>query len=511
MIIAVDVLPVRPDGSAGGAAGFAAELITGFAKRPGIEVLVLCGGWNMDYLQKILPSSVKFLQMEGNRKYTGIAVADRLIYKVMQRFRDSKVLKANHVDILYCPFGAAVFKEQGIPAVSTILDIQHEYYPQFFDAGELEHRRKFYRNIVNRVERVACISDYTKETFCSTYGFDPERAKTIYIAIQNRFQKKDASILERLHLQEDSYIVYPANFWEHKNHKLLLNAFSMYAVKHENAKLVLTGNPLEQKQYYDRLLEQFQIQDQAVITGYLTEEELYAVLDGAKGLIYPSLFEGFGIPVAEAMHLHKLIACSNLTSLPEIGCSCIHYFNPKKPDEIYDGIAYLYSGKMTDEMKREYDEKLKTYETEKMVSEYLELFHETIEDKASQIFQEGCAGIYPDGWSSGQVELSVRGKKGSTLEIQLTHPSFAGKKTKIAYRENKYKKSYIVPADQKFVIREKIRQEHACILLDVPKTWIPAVKLKNEDRRKLGVMIHELVIEEADGTRYSIMDLADQD
>lgn len=506
MIIAVDVLPVRPDGSAGGAAGFAVELITGFAKRPDIEVLVLCGGWNKEYLQKMLPSSVRFLQMEGNRKYTGIAAADRFINKVMRHLMDSSVLKANHADILYCPFGAAVFKEQGIPAVSTILDIQHEYYPQFFDAGELEHRRKFYRDIVNRVERVACISDYTKETFCSTYGFDSERAKTIYIAIQNRFQKKDDSILERLRLTQERYIVYPANFWEHKNHKLLLHAFSMYAVEHKNAKLVLTGNPLEQKQYYDRLLEQFHIQDNVVITGYLTEEELYAVLDGAKGLIYPSLFEGFGIPVAEAMHLHKRIACSNLTSLPEIGCSSIHYFNPKKPDEIYDGIAYLYSGEMTDEMKREYDEKLKTYETENMVSRYLELFHEAIEDKASHVFQEGCTGIYPDGWSGRQVEIFVKGKKGSTLEIQLTHPSFAGKKTKIAYRENHYKKSYTVQAGRKFVIREKIRQEQACILLAVPKTWIPAVKLKNEDRRQLGVMIHRLVIEETGGVRYSITD-----
>lgn len=284
MIIAVDVLPIRPDGSAGGAAGFAVELITGIANRQGIEVLVLCGAWNRDYLQKILPASVRLIQIEGSRTYTGIARADRIIDKIMRSLKRRNTLKANRADLLFCPFGAAARKEQGIPTVSTILDIQHEFYPQFFDAGELAHRKKFYQNIVNRVERVACISNYTKETFCSVYGFDKDRAKTIYIAIQNRFQTKDDSVLQRFCLTKDSYLVYPANFWEHKNHKLLLNAFSMYAAKQKQAKLVLTGNPLEQKQYYEKLLERLYIREQVVITGYLKEEELYSILDGAKGL-----------------------------------------------------------------------------------------------------------------------------------------------------------------------------------------------------------------------------------
>ncbi len=503
MRIAVDVLPIRPDGSAGGAAGFATELITGLSKRSGVEVLVLCGEWNRTYLQHILPSSVKLIQMAGDRTYTKIAAVDRLIQKIMRRFGTNGKLKSCRTDILYCPFGAAVFREQGIPVVSTILDIQHEYYPQFFDAKELEHRRKFYRDIVNCVERVACISDYTKETFCQTYGYDPKRADTIYIAIQNRFQKKDDGIRNRLRLEKNSYILYPANFWEHKNHKLLLNAFSMYAAHHKNAVLVLTGNPLEQKQYFEQLLDRLQIREQVVITGYLTQEELYGILDGAKGLIFPSLFEGFGIPVVEAMHLHKRIACSNLTSLPEIGCGSMRYFNPKKPDEIYDGIAYLYETEMTDDMIREYDEKLKTYETEKMVDAYLELFEKTIADTGSHLFRESLSGIYADGWSAQQVELFVRGKKDSTLEIQLTYPSFAGKRIKIAYQENEYKKSYTASAGKKLVIREKIRQDQACIRLTLPKTWTPAAKINSEDQRRLGVLVHELVVEEADGKRTS--------
>lgn len=507
MRIAVDVLPIRPDGSAGGAAGFATELITGLSGREGVEILVLCGSWNRAYLQNILPSNVKLIQMEGDRTYTKIRIVDRIIQKMLRYSGSGKKLKSLRTDILYCPFGAVSFREQGIPAVSTILDIQHEYYPQFFDAKELEHRRTFYRNLVNCVERIACISDYTKETFCQTYGFDPQRARTIYIAIQNRFQKKDEGILKKLRLIKNSYVVYPANFWEHKNHRLLLNAFSMYAANHKDARLVLTGNPLDQEQYFERLFLGLRIREQVIVTGYLTQEELYAILDGAKGLIFPSLFEGFGIPVVEAMHLHKPIACSNLTSLPEIGCDSIYYFNPKKPDEICDGIAYLYDAEMTEEILREYDEKLKTYETEKMVSAYLELFQETIADPASHAFEDSLSGIWPDGWSARQVELFIQGKKDSMLEIQLTYPSFAGKRIKIAYQENEYKKSYTASADKRLVIREKIRQDQACIRLSIPKTWTPETKINNEDKRRLGVMIHELAVEEADGKRTSVQEM----
>lgn len=503
MKIAVDVLSIRPDGSAGGATGFAIELIKGFATRQNVEVLVLCGEWNIKYLKKILPSTVKYKQVIGTRKYFGISRIDRVINKITRSFEKKDMLKDNNVDILFCPFSAATYKERKIPTVSTILDIQHEFYPQFFTPQELEHRRKFYRDIVKSVERVVCISDYTKKTFCEKYGFDEKRAQTIYIAIQNRFQNKDDGILQRLNISENKYIVYPANFWEHKNHKLLLNAFSMYAVENKDVKLVLTGNPLEQKKYYEDLIEQFGIREQVVITGYITNEELYGILDHAKGLIYPSLFEGFGIPVVEAMHLHKLIACSNLTSLPEIGCDSIYYFNPKKPDEIVAGIKYLFQSEVTDAIIKEYDAKLKMYETDKMVDAYLQAFKDTIADKESYVFGNSCDGIYEDGWSREQLNIQIHGKKGSILEIELTYPSFAGSKTSVIYQEDNYKSTYEAVADKKLTIREEIMDENAVVSVTVVKAWTPADKLKNEDTRRLGAMIHNVIVEEKDGTRTS--------
>lgn len=495
MKIAVDVLSVRPDGSAGGATGFALELIKGFASRQGVQVMVLCGDWNIKYLKEYLPKNVQFCQVMGERHGTGIRILDRAINHLRLKLQNRQVLAQNGVDILYCPFSAATYKENGIPTVSTILDIQHEYYPQFFEPQELVHRRKFYQDIVKKVERVVCISDYTRNTFCEKYGFPIERAETVYIAIQNRFEKEDESILDKLGIKGQKYIVYPANFWEHKNHKLLLNAFGMYADQHREMKLVLTGNPLDQKEYYDTLLKAMKISEQVVITGYVNDEELYSILKNAEGMIYPSLFEGFGIPVVEAMHLHKLIACSNLTSLPEIGCEAIYYFDPKKPDEILQGICYLADTKMTDEMIQKYDEKLREYESDKMVDAYLKVFEETFQRKEDFVFEEEVKGIYPDGWSESQCTIQLKGKKGGILRIKISLPQFVELKEKIIVRNNESAKWYTINAGDRIDIEEEIKDDFTVISFHVSKTWIPKAILNTEDARNLGVMVESLMLE----------------
>lgn len=495
MKIAVDVLSIRPDGSAGGATGFALELIKGFAARRDIQVMVLCGEWNVKYLKDCLPKNVQFCQVAGEYRTTGIRMLDRLINRFRCKVQAQGVLADNGADILFCPFSAATYREKGIPTVSTILDIQHEYYPQFFAPQELEHRRSFYRNIVKKVEKVVCISDYTRETFCEKYGFPAERAQTIYIAIQNRFSKEDDSILDKLNLRDQKYIVYPANFWEHKNHKLLLNAFAMYVHEKKDLKLVLTGNPLEQSEYYDGLLKAMKIAEQTVITGYVSNEELYSILKHSKGLIYPSLFEGFGIPVVEAMHLHKLIACSNLTSLPEIGCDAICYFDPKKPDEILKGIRFLSEQEVTDATIRAYDEKLQDYATEKMVDAYLTVFGETVNDKDLLVFEEDLLGIYQDGWTGSEVVLQLKDKQGGKVRMQLALPEFVGMGEKLTIDNNGTVREVQMRPGEVLDLEEEIRDRHCTLTIRIGKTWSPREVLKSEDTRQLGVMMNGIVLD----------------
>lgn len=506
MKIAVDLLSIRPDGSAGGATGFALELIKGFASRQNIQVMVLCAEWNIRFLKTFLPKNVQLYQVIGKHNITGIEIVDKVLNRIRHKMQSKSILSTNGVDILYCPFSAATYKEKGIPTVSTILDIQHEYYPQFFAPQELAHRRKFYQDIVKKVERVVCISDYTRETFCEKYDFPTERAQTIYIAIQNRFEKEDDKILDKLNIRGQKYIVYPANFWEHKNHKLLLNAFAMYVSKNKDLKLVLTGNPLENAGYYEDVIKAMGIDEYVSITGYITNEELYSILENSKGLIYPSLFEGFGIPVVEAMHLHKLIASSNLTSLPEIGCDEIYYFNPKKPDEILRGIHFLAENEMTDSIITKYDEKLKDYESDKMVEAYLKVFKDVLEKKEAFIFQEEVTGIYPDGWSGDEIVIQLKNRVGGRLKMKATMPEFTRLKEKIIIRYNEKAQWITLNPGDSYELEEEIIDNCSTITFRMSKLWSPESVLKSEDKRSLGVLVENITLESDSGEIINLKD-----
>ena len=496
MRIAADLLSIRPDGSAGGATGFSIELLKGIAAQDQTDLIVLCAEWNYDYLKKQFPHKIELLQMMGEKRIIGIKKIDHILNRFFYRVDRHHVLQEKNIDILYCPFSAPTFKTKGIPTVSTILDIQHEYYPHFFEPSELEHRRKFYGDIVKKVEHVACISDYTRDTFCEKYGYPKERAETIYIAVQNRFSDKDSTILDRLGLEAQKYVIFPANFWEHKNHKLLINSYGIYACLHkENAlKLVLTGNPLEKSDYFHKMIQTMGLDNRIVITGYLTNAELYGILDGAKGLIYPSLFEGFGIPVVEAMYLNKLIACSNLTSLPEIGCDAIHYFNPKKPDEIVEAFEYLHNSVMKEEISSEYKKRLEIYQTDKMVKAYIALFKKTIANKDDLLFEEGVNGIWPDGWSGGEVEVYLAQRKGMMLTLKAQNPEFTSINQELSFIQNGVEKKYTINKGETIDIEEPITEDHTEIILRIQKTWSPKEVLKSEDDRQLGIMIDKLLL-----------------
>ena len=500
MKIAVDVLSIRPDGSAGGATGFAVELIKGFAQSEGNKVYVLCAEWNREYLKKILPSNVVFLQIGGQRKITNIQLLDRLIFRLFHYNRRMHKLRNEGIDILYCPFSAVSNKETGIPVVSTILDIQHEYYPQFFDSAELEHRRKFYREIVKKAETVTCISDYTKRTFCEKYGYPEERAHTIYIAIQNRFEQEDTRILTKLDLNNREYIVYPANFWEHKNHKLLLTAFARYALENSNAFLVLTGNPLEKETYYKDLIKGLKIEEKVVITGYVTTEELFSILKNAKGLIFPSLFEGFGIPVVEAMQQRLLIACSNATSLPEIGCNSIFYFDPRKPDEIVNGIRYLYENEITDSIIADYEEKLKAYRSDVMVKEYLTLFEKVVLDKDLLLVEEYCSGIFDDGWAGEQIEMQMVNRRGYKVHLMMELPAFVRESIPIRLEHNRRTREFILEPGKHIDLVEEVTDDKEIFCLRFKKCWLPSELLHSDDTRRLSVMVKCIELMDKNGS-----------
>jgi glycosyltransferase involved in cell wall biosynthesis len=271
-------------------------------------------------------------------------------------------------DLLFCPFTVPWNWRPGVPCVSIVYDLQHQAYPQFFTAEQRHNRQHHVELAVERSQCVVCISEYVRQTLLSNTDCPPERAVTIPLGLVHPPSAPDITILNRLALQPGKYLLYPANFWPHKNHRRLFEAIKQLASR---PRLVCTGapNPLMRKLRDEASTELVQF------PGYVTEAELAALLDACAALVFPSLYEGFGLPILEAMARGKPVACSDLASLREVAGNCAVYFDPADPVSIATAIDDATSAPPSSLLVRRMREQAERLgNAELMASRYLALF-----------------------------------------------------------------------------------------------------------------------------------------
>lgn len=247
-------------------------------------------------------------------------------------------------DLLFCPFTAPFYKNFKIPIVSVIYDLQAHYYPYFFNDEITDERKRHFHDACLAAKRLISISDYVKQTILEKSLLSPNTIKTIHICLAKRLPSVTAdelsTTLDFYTLAEKKYLLYPANFWAHKNHAMLFTAFNMYCHRYPEStlKLVCTGANNDLKHFLASSILPMGISSRIIITDYLTDKEFSVLLHATKALIFPSLFEGFGMPILEAMSTGIPVLCSNLTSLPEVAKDAALLFDPRKPDEIMHAI-----------------------------------------------------------------------------------------------------------------------------------------------------------------------------
>ena len=172
------------------------------------------------------------------------------------------------------------------PAATTVLDLQHEEHPEFFGRAELRYRKVVYGWTIRRSRIVITISEHARQTLIERYRLAPDRVRAIYLAVDpERFE-----LVAVPQSPEAPYLVYPARPWPHKNHARLYEAFALLRRERPELRLVLTGEG-----DYGALPQGVEAR------GRVSADELVSLYRGAAALVFPSLYEGFGMPVVEAM------------------------------------------------------------------------------------------------------------------------------------------------------------------------------------------------------------------
>ena len=332
-LVAVDLLPLLPGGANGGAKVFTLNLLETMAAMAPDWTFVLAA--NPETLPELKEFETDTLK---------VVPADRT-----WQAKPPRKLLGRPIDAWFCPFTRPYFQHQDIPLVCIIYDLQYHYYPQFFSDAEARGRDQTFQLAARRSARVACISDFVRQTVLEYGNLPPEKVRTVHICLPERLSapsdKAVAAVLDRLGLSRQDYLIFPANFWPHKNHAVLLTAFGLYAGAHPESalKLVFTGADTGLAPELRQAAQSMGLGERVLFTGYVSDEDLAALTTGSLALIFPSLFEGYGMPVAEAMHLGVPVLCSDVTSLPEVGGDAVLYFDPRKPDDVAAAITRIAS------------------------------------------------------------------------------------------------------------------------------------------------------------------------
>jgi len=232
--------------------------------------------------------------------------------------------------------------------VLLVPDIQHEYHPEFFSPEQLAERRKIYQDAVQQAMHIGAISEFTRRSLIERYHVPPDKITTLYLAADPIYHARTYSpqqeqrVLQKYQLPPGEYLFYPANTWPHKNHLTLLQALVILRERYRmRPLLVCTGASKESHEELLRFVATHHLEKQVRFLGYLPLEELPILYANAMLMTYPSLFEGFGMPILEAMWSGAPVIASNVTSIPEVAGEAALLLPPKAPESWAEHIYLL--------------------------------------------------------------------------------------------------------------------------------------------------------------------------
>jgi glycosyltransferase involved in cell wall biosynthesis len=252
------------------------------------------------------------------------------------------IMAGARLDVLHFPQNFIVPWKYPGRTVVTFHDLQQEYHPEFFTEGELAWRRRNYLPSARKATHLISISRFTAASLVERYGIPPDRITTVHTGAGDDVAAPLAPPGPAAVALPPRFFYYPAAFWPHKNHARLFEAMARLRPEGFDLPLLLTGMDAADAAPVHRDLARLGLEGQVRLLGYQPRQEVLRILRGAEFMIFPSLFEGFGIPVVEAMAAGCPVACARATSLPEVVGEDGLLFDPRDVGEMTDVLRRLW-------------------------------------------------------------------------------------------------------------------------------------------------------------------------
>jgi glycosyltransferase involved in cell wall biosynthesis len=230
-----------------------------------------------------------------------------------------------------------------VPFLFEPWDLQHRHHPELFEPAELRQRDQTYRAGCEQAALVVTATRWTKRDIMEQYGIAASRIAVIPRGPATPPTRPDDAAIDRVRAElnlPERFAYFGAMTFPHKNHLRLFEALAILRDRHGiTLPLVCTGRPYEP--YWPTILDgvrRHRLEGQVHLLGAVSLNVLSAIFASASLLVYPSLFEGLGLPILEALEYGLPVLASDATCLPEVGGEAVRYFDPHKTESIVEAL-----------------------------------------------------------------------------------------------------------------------------------------------------------------------------
>ena len=268
-------------------------------------------------------------------------------------------------------------------SVVTIHDCIHLMFPQYLpNPLALRYARASITGAARRATRVLTVSESSKRDILRFVNIAPEKIDVIYNAYDERFSippsEEDLDRVRERYQLQDQFVLYAGNVKPHKNLERLIDAFEIVRRRGlDNLKLVLIGDDISRYARLRRAVHKHQLHKYVRFLGYMPEETLAAMYRLAGVFVFPSLYEGFGLPPLEAMASGTPVVTSNVSSLPEVAGNAALLVDPLDPEVIADGVyRVLTDDALRQDLKQKGLARAKQFSWEQSVKRVRQIYNE---------------------------------------------------------------------------------------------------------------------------------------
>lgn len=228
--------------------------------------------------------------------------------------------------------------------ITVVHDLTYLRYPETMKKSNLEHMRRGMTYSIARSDKIITVSQFSKEEIQTLLNVPEDKISIVYNAPSLTNESVEYSLVQKKYKINKDYILFVGTIEPRKNIERLLCAFSylkkIYKIPHQ---LVLAGGKGWQDEEIYKTAAKIEFSEDVIFTGYISPEEKNTLYQNASVFVFPSVYEGFGIPPLEAMAMGCPVVCTNAASLPEVVGEAAHFVDPFDEKSIADGIIRVLS------------------------------------------------------------------------------------------------------------------------------------------------------------------------